>query len=800
MNGIVLALCFTGAVVAFRQCESTSPFGPSELDRLFVSATLAFLLLGATALASVRLGIFSATLVSVLTLVLSAAAFGASLAIKSKADRNTGNAIPAALVLGGLGVLCLLLYAWYPTYYLLGWRDHGLYLIFAHHISYTGGLDLDLPWLADIHERVGDAVLLGYPGIYSAYNRGLSDSPSTLIPQFMHLFPAYGALSHQVAGLEGVVRTNAVIAFFALWSFFMVSRRIVGDRWGLAATFLLAINASMVWVTRSTFTEPLQIVVLFTGVYLLLKATDRESAWWALLAGVVLGLGVFNRLDALIAVLVIVGFALYACIKRPELKKAGLCLVGSYLGISTLGLVDGYLHAYPYLFDLWAHGSLKQLVIANYVFGFGAGIALIVRGNDRWRGTLARYLDKALPLVLSGIVGWVVIRYGLSFSNDADFPLRSVRELGWYVTPLALVLSVVGVWVLYRERQWLYILTIGGVFLATLFVYTWRPSITPDHFWASRRWLSYCIPLIVLFSVKAVQFGHQTLVNRGYPISVSGVVILAPLAWYLWGTMTLVTPFWSTSLLAAYPYEYERLATELERNDSAKVYATRDGHLAGVLTYVYGIPTVLVRSNGFEVFREELGDQAWAIGGARQVISPQRISLGSGPKWCGEYTESVRGGRPEKLISRCHYVSVEPLSHAGTAVCDSDSIAVGDPLLHTRVGKLDQKGRTLTSIGQPGFLQFGPYVSATPGKYRVTWYGSMLESVTADIGEVDVVADKGGTMIAQRLVQVTDPESDNGSLVHLDFNVLAEVRDLEFRFRIAEAIVELTHIQVECIE
>jgi hypothetical protein len=445
-------------------------------------------------------------------------------------------------------------------------------------------------------------------------------------------------------------------------------------------------------------------------------------------------------------------------------------------------------------------GSLNKLVLANYGLIFGSVLALIINWPEHWREKVQRYLNKIIPIGLVCLMAWIVGRYGLSFLPDADFNLRSIRELGWYVTPVAFLLSLVGFWAFYKEGQWVWIMTGGALFAGTLFIYTWKPSITPDHFWASRRWLSFCIPLIILFSVKAIIALYQGTIKVMAAKRVAQIVSSVLVVWYVGSTVLLARPFVSTSLLASYPQGYSELAAKMKDEASKGIFFTRDGHAASILTYVYNRPTVLVHKNGVEQIESEQKKNWWTLGLSDSVMSQEYINFGSKPTFCGKYTERVRGGRPDELLTHCRQLKMNMLGETNKSEVTDQTIPATHPKLATRVGVKDTDKESLVSQGKPGCLQFGPYVKTEPGKYRITWLGDVVKSQDSQVGRVDVVANKGTLNIAKKIVDYKNNQKQDDTIAYIEFSIDEEVDDLEFRFMVTDAKVILKKIQIESIE
>ncbi len=798
-NGLSVLLCLIVSVFLLLWMQ-TGRGNRLHHDMVFTAMAMAFLLIGMSSLLAVRLALFSIPFVSIVTVI------AATLLALTKVIPNTeepavyspSNPFLFSFIVV-LALFCCVLYALFPTYYMLGGRDPGLYLLFSHHINQTGGLNLDLPWLRELHEKYGDAIYLGYPGIYSAFDLGISDDPAALIPQFMHLFPSYGAIGAALAGIEGIVRTNAFIVFFALWSFFMVARRFMAIWGAILATLLLMINPALLWTGRGTFTEPLHIFIFFFGLYLLYKAIDVRSTRWAMIAGVVLGITVLNRLSGALGVLVIWGGVIYAVLLQTEARRLAIGLVAGYLLSSTVGFVDGYFNSYAYFYDLWQDGSLRSLIILNYITLLGAGILLKVNVSSQAKRYALRTLDKMILPVIFLLVGWFLVRYKLSYGDNVGFDLRSGRELSWYVTSIAILFSFLSLFYAKKEKNWLFILTVGFIMGATFFVYTWKPSITPDHYWASRRWISFCIPLIVLCFVKTLTVFYDFLVKKNFSSLTVIAVLGIPVYWYIANAIMLSSPFLLTSMLNSYPKGYATVSENIKKLNTHGVYLSRDKQVASYLTYMYGIPTALLTKVGVQHIRQgEIINQP-ALGLGLDLSEVNGVLGGDSYSFCGDYTERIRGGRPSKLVRHCRElvpgITVSPNS------CRSITLGANSKYFGTRVGrkKLDE-GR-LISNGSAGTLQFGPYIATGAGQYRVIWRGKVLQTNGIAIGEIDAVVNKGQVVINRTQVLVDDLESNSDELAHLDFELLKPVSDLEYRFRVAQGVrVALSSIELTCIE
>ncbi len=651
-------------------------------------------------------------------------------------------------MLAGLLILLSLLYGLFPTYYLLGGRDPGVYLLCSAQLARTGSLEFQLPEMGQMHQKFGERILPDYPGIYNLWAEGVSDDPSQMIPQFMHLFPAIGATAQVLFGLEGLVRVNALIGLLALWSFFMVARELLGCRLAGVLTLAMGLNPAMIWNARITQSEVLAFNLVFLGLYLLLLAYRRGGVGWGVAAGLVLGGGTLNRIDAPLLVVAVLGFVLVAVQGR---EGSGLRRVawGVTLGFAVgcaLGLVDGFLHSYPYLESHWAHGHLRLLVPAAGVV-LVAGMAVLLLPL-RWSARLScggRSLGGALSLIGVLIAVWFGIGYFWLPARSTNFQDRALVDLSWYVTPVVLLLSLMGWWRLAKDREaallWLPLASVGG--LVTV-LYTARPSITQEHIWAARRWLPQVIPCLLLFAGLGGLQLFEWLSARRRWLGQGLMTIL--LGYYLIVAVWFSAPFLFTPLLADYREGYARLLAHLEAEPSPHPSIATNGHVASVLTFLYGHPTIMLsqfgdrqrKAGGFVGYRFIGLDEYDPAG-----VQPQKsLSL------VGWFLQQSRIERPRKLVPRAYSLSSAVLPPVRFARWRRIEVSATDTRLKTLVGRPDFARGVVASTGREGFLLYGPYLTLEAGVYQVSWLGRIEGG-----GRVEVAAESGDTLLVQSRIE-----------------------------------------------
>jgi hypothetical protein len=645
-------------------------------------------------------------------------------------------------VLVGLGSL----YALFPTYYLLGGRDPGLYLLFSQHIAETGGLHFAMPAFGEFSS---ESVRQSYPALYSAAARGLSTDRTLLIPQFLHLFPAIGAIFYSAASLAGLVRANAFIAVLALWGVFVTGKRLMGYWPALAAVIVLGVNPAVIWNARITLTEALSVAILFGGLAFLWRSYDRKDTLWAFFAGAVLGVGLFDRVDAALNALPLLGVAAYAAFSDRTYRRAGLAAVAGYFIFSTIGYLDGFLNSYPYIYDLWSGGSLKALVGFNYATII-LSVALLSVPDVVCRRVY--FSEKKLLLIVRlGIAAlgiWLIVSYFILPGLSNSFPAHASRELGWYISPLAYPLFLGGMYIATHDHRLRFFLPLWIIAGAAMLIFTWRPSISPDLIWATRRWVPYVIPTVMLFSVYCI-WRPSTVKFRPALIPILAGAVAGIFLYYVHHSYVVAKPFLFKSMLARYPEQYRSLVNSIKnahwatvKNNTYKSYGvlfTKNIRIASILTYIYHVPTVLIYGNSrYRELIERWGNLA-IVGdtGPFQTVFDSR-------QLCGQYLEITIGSLPGKVYDRCYDTSIGIVS----AFSKAHTASVLNKSFHTQVGVIDERDRVLKSRGAPGYLLYGPYVTLSSGHYKVKWNGNVLKLPKGhELGFVDVSADYGKKIV-----------------------------------------------------
>ena len=427
--------------------------------------------------------------------------------------------------------------AGYSSEQLLTSRDPGVYLTTGRWLADEGTLLVSgtVGGFADIQDVEAES-----PGYYEVRDDG------TLDPQFLHLLPVWGAAAHWAGGDQSLLRVNALVMALAVAALWLFAATVTRPWFAVLAIAAASAILPTVHFARDLYSEPLMLLFVFSGLAFLTLARWTEHRGLSLLAGLMVGAVAMVRIDGWLVLIGVVAY-LMAVWWSAEAEGTTTMISGfvhpALLGVlvsGSVGLFDGMVRSRQYLVG---RGSQFALMIGLLVVVILVGLValhwsgptkrLVIR-LGRHRNTIAWVIPVAIVIVAASLfffrpvvqethgalsnpfVQFAQRTEGLPVDGTRTYNEWSMQWLSWYLGFFGLALGVIGVawaWrrtILGLRGLWPFLLTLS----LTAAVYVLRPSITPDHLWAMRRFLPVVLPGLILAAVLATQWAFRRVTNQ----------------------------------------------------------------------------------------------------------------------------------------------------------------------------------------------------------------------------------------------------------------------------------------------
>jgi hypothetical protein len=431
----------------------------------------------------------------------------------------------------------------YHSQFIIPMRDPGSYIQFGYWIAHHGSLPIPQARAAFGGGQSG----LSF-GSFAFYQRG-----GALVPQFMAGLPMILAAGFWIGGLPAAVAMAPVLGACAVLTFGGLAARLAGPRWAPLAALVLAVSLPEQFTSRSTYSEPVAQILFLGGLCLVIDALAdhgpraagsggtagyRAGAGpgpmvLAALGGLALGLTLLVRIDGASDILPVIPYCGLLLVSRR--RQAVPLAVGLVAG-AVFGLVDGMVLSRPYL------ASIKSSLVPLGLAGVVVVIATVAAVALWWRRGLPQvrggWLPDAAAVLAFAVLAVFVIRPYLQTVRGgpatiagyqrADHlpvdPGRLYAEISlhwvfWYIGIPAVALGTAGAALLARRC----LRGHGPAWTLPLMVFAWaivtflyRPAITPDQPWASRRLVPAVLPGFIVLAVWASGWLKSWLGRRGY--------------------------------------------------------------------------------------------------------------------------------------------------------------------------------------------------------------------------------------------------------------------------------------------
>ena len=445
-----------------------------------------------------------------------------------------------------------------------------------------------------------------------------------VVGQFPHLFPASIAIAYGIDGLTGARRATGVWAVLGLLAVYFAGARLVGRAAAFGGAALLALNVVQVWFARYPNAEIVMQALLFAALLATARAHVDGDRFFAPIAGYLLGLLLFLRVDAVLGIVAVLSGVALHVVAGGRWQPLFLVPLATVAGVAAVYLA-GPMRAYTdrsvtYVTNL----QTWQYALLAFVAAASGAVFVWCRRNRRIAGLITRLT----PTLLSASLVVLAI-YGLYFRHPAGklaehdaYALRLVTD--FYLTLPALVASLLGLIVVSRQAFWRApALFVTYATFCVFFFYKIR--IVPEHFWMARRFLAVILPGALLFAAAAAlgTRGGGPRLTRPLRRAVGGIFIVILGSQYLRATRPILDHIEYAGVIP----RLEQMAESIGDDDLVVVEARSETDI-----HTLAVPLAYVYSRNVLVFSSALPDKAtvarfleWARGRYRRVLF-----LGSG--------------------------------------------------------------------------------------------------------------------------------------------------------------------------
>lgn len=477
--------------------------------------------------------------------------------------RAPAHATAAARRFDGLGLVVIVLVAaalrWPPMDHTLAGRDQGTYALRAASAVRTGGFDIVDPIVRDAladpsitgaSDVAGLFARRGEPWREDVYEAGyrpgwyLADREAgRVVPQFLHLHPALGAVASWIAGAPAVAGLAVLEGLLCVVGLFAIARRLMTrGPWAHLAALLYATSPLVAWVHRNPLSEAPTGLFTLAAVLALLRARDEpdDRNGMLVLAAAMLATTAWIRGNAWLTAPVVLA-VLWLVPRDTDRSPARLVFV--------LGLVGSVvLHAFtvfPYLHDelsrqLTFLGRPSPWTLVGAVTG---GVVVwwsvdeIVFGPRSSRGpAISRAIARAAPLGVLVVAAFALLLWQWrAASSDGGAPWSRLDALvpgiGWPLLVAAAfgLVVAVGRWrarVIDEPHVWL--VACAAAIVTTLVLYAGRNLPRFGLYYYGRYLVPEIVPVVCAAAAFAV--GHAHAITRArWPRAAHGVAIAGSL-------------------------------------------------------------------------------------------------------------------------------------------------------------------------------------------------------------------------------------------------------------------------------
>jgi len=493
--------CVVSAAIARKKISCLE--GRSEF--LFLSVAISFAASSVFGLILAYLGVFSIPGLCLILAVLSIPFFFLARSAPKTPflllRRGKSAAVPLLLVLILAGILFFR-----PVEYIFGGWDPGVYVNSAVHLARTGALTVSDPWAEapapDDRLAISHQHKHGFLERYPGFRYGPPGS-RILSPQFYHLWTVWLACAYGLLGLHGMFYLTPFLGLLSLISIYFLGRELWDKSAALLAVLILSLNIVEIWQARLPTSEILAQFLVFSGVFSFARYLRLEEKFWALTAGLILGVFLLSQISAALILIPLAVF--FYCRWFLSFRKSDLSFSWPFFPLLLLSLSHHLLFGKTYVASIlppWMKDNpslLSYPIVAMIALAAARLLPLALRQRlaQSAQGKNARIAAAAVLAALLWFACFI-----RPYLNPADQDAANLVEFGWLVSPLGLALASLGLLrEVYRNRKpaagflLLLVIAFAGNFL-------WRQLIHQHYLWAARRFAVVAVPGAVLLASR----------------------------------------------------------------------------------------------------------------------------------------------------------------------------------------------------------------------------------------------------------------------------------------------------------
>ncbi len=450
------------------------------------------------------------------------------LAARSRADLGWLRTLPASRYSVALAVLVAIMIPLYfrPHQYIMGGADAGVYVNIGVNLAHTGRWTIHNDLVAEIGTEAAPEFFRAHPpGLIPKYFHlpafYIEDvEQGRILPQFYPFQSVWMAIFATLWGIQGALLTTPLWGVMGCLAVYFAARRLFGSEVGLVAAGLLALTPTQVWFARYPTSEMLTQFLLFAfiGAFAAYVTVPEWPPLWGVLAGVTLGSALLVRADLIFILVLPVLFLIYLRL-CGKLRSTHLWFFGPLLMLVLGAAFHVLVFAHSYAYNTYVM-SFRRFARAGWIGVGGVGLVLgfyallefwpgLKRGIGDWLQRHRHWLIGAAIVVvwLSAIYAYfirpaaaepVITTSWYSGGQTFWFEQASLIRLGQYISPLSIVLALIGMsLILWHKLSWQTwpLLCVG---LGYAYMYLYRAFANPVQIYVMRRYVPVVIPAVII--------------------------------------------------------------------------------------------------------------------------------------------------------------------------------------------------------------------------------------------------------------------------------------------------------------